>query len=87
MARHFQIAILSDIHYAGAAEQTRGNDYEYRDLKNPLVKFFVHNYRRYFWLRHPLNQTHLLDEFISRAGSPDLGSRLSRISSSRSIPA
>src|SRR5579863_986174 len=72
MARIFQIAVLSDIHYAGAAEQTRGDDYDYRDLKNPLLRLFVKTYRRHFWLRHPLRQAHLLDEFIGRAGAPDL---------------
>ena len=31
------IAILSDIHYAGPAEQARGNDFEYRDLANRAI--------------------------------------------------
>jgi|SRR5581483_321552 len=71
MVRSYRIAILSDIHYAGAAEQARGNDYEFRDLENPLSRLFVRCYRRFIWLRHPLRQNHLLDEFIRRAGSPD----------------
>ncbi len=71
MVRSFRIAILSDIHYAGATEQARGNDYEFRDLVNPLSRLFVRSYRRFIWLRFPLRQNHLLDEFIRRAGSPD----------------
>jgi hypothetical protein len=71
MVRSYRIAILSDIHYAGAAEQARGNDYEFRDLKSPLSRLIVRNYRRFIWLRHPFKQNHLLDEFIRRAGSPD----------------
>src|SRR5215469_13073400 len=72
MARTYQLAILSDVHYAGALEQARGNDYEYRDLKNPFIRLFVRFYRRFVWMRHPFRQNHLLDEFISRAGTPDL---------------
>lgn len=70
-SRSCRLAILSDIHYAGAAEQARGDDYEYRDLRNPFVRAFVKYYRRFIWLRHPLRQNHRLDEFIRRAGSPD----------------
>ncbi|HEX4646293.1 MAG TPA: metallophosphoesterase [Verrucomicrobiae bacterium] len=72
MSRSHQIAILSDIHYAGAAEQARGNDFEFRGLKNPLLRLAVRMHRRFVWLRNPLNQNHLLDEFIRRAGSPDM---------------
>jgi hypothetical protein len=71
MGSRCQIAILSDVHYASASEQARGDDYEYREIPNPLLRFVVRNYRHYLWLRHPLRQNHLLDEFIARAGSPD----------------
>src|ERR1700722_9729228 len=71
MARSYHVAILSDIHYAGPAEQARGNDYEFRDLKNPLLRLLMKSYRRFIWLRHPLDQNQRLDEFIARAGSPD----------------
>jgi hypothetical protein len=71
MARNYRIAILSDIHYASAAEQARGNDYEYRDLKNPFIRTFVKYYRRFIWLRHPLWQNHRLDAFLRRVDSPD----------------
>ncbi|EEF59461.1 metallophosphoesterase [Pedosphaera parvula] len=71
MARKYRIAIVSDIHYASAAEQARGDDYEFRDLKNPFVRWFVRFYRYFIWLRYPLRQNHLLDEFLSGVGSPD----------------
>src|SRR5436190_17547044 len=61
------IAILSDIHYAGPAEQARGGDYEYRLLPNPALRLFVRLYRRYFWLRYPLRQNYLLDRFLDQA--------------------
>jgi hypothetical protein len=72
VASNRQILIVSDVHYAGAAECARGDDYEYRDLKNPLARHFLKNYRHFVWLRHPLRQNHLLDQFLERAGSPDL---------------
>ncbi len=71
MGNRCQIAILSDVHYASAAEQARGDDYEHREIANPLLRLAVKNYRHYIWQRHPLRQNHLLDEFMARAGSPD----------------
>src|ERR1700751_1902465 len=71
MARNHQVAILSDVHYACAAEQARGHDYEYRALPNPLRRLFTEFYRHYIWLRHQLGQNARLDEFIHRAGEPD----------------
>ena len=41
MTTRHHVAILSDIHYASAAEQARGEDYEFRDLKNPLVRLLI----------------------------------------------
>ncbi|HWY77293.1 MAG TPA: metallophosphoesterase [Verrucomicrobiae bacterium] len=72
MALRFEIAIVSDIHYAGAAEQARGNDYELRCIPNPLLRIAVRGYRRFIWMYHPLGQGHLLDQFMTRVGSPDL---------------
>ena len=66
------IAILSDIHYASAAEQARGDDYECRGLTNPFTRLFIRTYRHFVWLRYPLRQNHLLDRFIERVGTPEL---------------
>jgi hypothetical protein len=32
------LLVLSDIHYAGAAERARGSDYELAAIKRPLVR-------------------------------------------------
>jgi 3',5'-cyclic AMP phosphodiesterase CpdA len=66
------LGILSDIHYASAAEQARGDDYEYRDLSNPLPRALLRLVRRFIWLRHPLRQNHLLEAFLRQAGPLDL---------------
>lgn len=71
MIRKHHIAILSDVHYACAAEQARGGDYEYRDLKNPFIRLTIEFYRHFIWLRHPLGQNARLDEFLARVGTPD----------------
>lgn len=71
MAQTHRLAILSDVHYAGPSEQLRGNDYEYRDLPNPLQRLLCHAYRHLFWLRHPLNHNSLLDQFMARVDEPD----------------
>ncbi|MSU57956.1 MAG: hypothetical protein EXS35_07205 [Pedosphaera sp.] len=67
----FTIAILSDIHYAGATEQACGEDYEYRDLTNPLLRLAVRAYRHFIWMRHPLRQSAQLDRFLAEVGDVD----------------
>ena len=71
MSESIRVAIVSDIHYAGVAEQARGNDYEFRGLANPFLRAFVRFHRRFFWLKDPLSQNYLLDRFITQAGKCD----------------
>jgi hypothetical protein len=71
MPRSYTIAILSDIHYAGAAEQSRGDQYELNAIANPALRLVARASRRFIWLRHPLKQNHLLDEFLFAAGKAD----------------
>src|SRR5712691_2896488 len=71
MSRRLTIAVVSDVHYASAAEQSRGEDFEFRGIHHPLLRFTATNFRHYFWVRHPLRQNHLLDQFIQRAGAAD----------------
>jgi hypothetical protein len=71
MSQTIKVAIVSDIHYASAAEQARGNDYEFRGLANPFLRLFVRFHRRFFWLKDPLSQNYLLDRFIAQAGKYD----------------
>ena len=66
MASTKRIAILSDIHYASAAEQARGNDFELTPISNPALRGLVRFYRHVIWLREPLQQNHLLDSFLAR---------------------
>lgn len=71
MSRSLRLAILSDIHFAGAAEQMRGDAYETAAVTEPLLRLFLTLYRRFFWLRHPLRQNHLLDKFFTQAPPAD----------------
>jgi hypothetical protein len=64
------ILIVSDIHYACAAEQLR-RDHEARVIKNPLLRLAMKLFRHYIWLRAPMEKNHLLDQFIEQAGDPD----------------
>ena len=66
-----KIAILSDIHYAGTAERSRGQDYELRAIANPLIRVLIRFYRHYIWLRNPLEQAPQLERFLNAAGTPD----------------
>jgi len=60
------------VHYAAAAEQALGNDYEIRSVRNPLARPLVRFHRHYIWLRHPLSQSYLLDKFLNEAPESDL---------------
>ena len=74
MSRKFVLAILSDLHYAGPAEQAEGDDYEYRAIPNPLFRWIVRMYRHHIWLRYPLRQNAQLDRFlaeVARIGAVD----------------
>src|SRR5262245_18197258 len=71
MSETIKVAIVSDIHYASAAEQARGNDYEFRGLANPFSRLFVRFRRRFVSLKDPLDQNYLLGRFIAHAGKSD----------------
>ena len=70
MARH-RLVILSDIHYAGAAEQARGSDYETRAIPYPLRRAAVRFWRHHLWLRDPFAHNHLLDRFLAECPTAD----------------
>jgi hypothetical protein len=71
MASICRLEIVSDIHYASAAEQARGEQYESAAISQPLLRFLVRLYRRYIWLHQPLQKNYLLDRFIQSSGQPD----------------
>jgi hypothetical protein len=66
-----RIFVLSDVHYAGAAEKARV-DYCYRSITSPRVRFLVRIYRHFFWQRDPFAHNYLLDIFIHAARDADL---------------
>ncbi|MBI3875903.1 MAG: metallophosphoesterase, partial [Verrucomicrobia bacterium] len=66
----FRLTILSDIHYAGTAEQGR-RGFEHRAVDDPFTRWLLRLYRKFIWLEDPTAHGHLLDEFFERAGEPD----------------
>lgn len=70
MPLHFRLTILSDIHYAGAAEQGR-RGFEHRAVDAPLTRLLLRCYRKFIWLEDPTAHSHLLNDFLARAGEPD----------------
>ena len=66
-----QLIILSDIHYTGAAECARGNDYELQAIASPGLRLVARLYRHYVWMRHPLSRGAFLDRFLAEAGPAD----------------
>jgi len=65
------VAILSDLHYAGAAERARGEDYEFRVIANPFLRAVARAYRHIIWMRYPLDQGWQLDRFLAEIGPVD----------------
>lgn len=62
------LAVLSDIHYASAGEKARGGDYEIQGIRNPFPRLLLKAFRRFIWLRDPMEHNGLLDMFVERAG-------------------
>ena len=70
MADPLSIAIVSDIHHAGPAEQLR-RGHEQRAVANPFLRFLTAFFRHLIWLRDPFAHNHLLDRFIAAASTAD----------------
>jgi len=69
--KHLQLIILSDIHYTGAAERARGNDYELQAITNPVLRVIARLYRHFVWMRHPMSRGAYLDRFLAESGPAD----------------
>ncbi len=64
------ILILSDIHYAAAAEKERG----WREsdcIPNPALRLAVRAYRHFIWRRDPFAHNYLLDRFVEESQPAD----------------
>ncbi len=59
-----RLAIVSDLHYASAAEAAR-RQHLFAPITNPLRRLFVRQYRRWLWLRDPFAHNHLMDRFLA----------------------
>jgi hypothetical protein len=69
--KRVRVALVSDLHYAGPLERARGNDYGYRELRNPLHRALIRAYGRYVWLRDPLDLGYLLHKFLEASAAAD----------------
>jgi 3',5'-cyclic AMP phosphodiesterase CpdA len=65
-----RLAIISDIHYASAAEQAR-RDYPYASIAHPLRRFWTRQHRHWIWQRDPFAHNHLLDRFLAETAHAD----------------
>jgi len=70
VSRDVTLSIVSDIHYAGAAEQQRGAFF-LDAISNPVRRLAVKLYRHYLWQRDAFAHNHLLDLFLNQPESPD----------------
>jgi hypothetical protein len=66
-----RIVILSDPHYASAAERARVN-FELQGVANPVSRLLVMFWRKFIWLRNPFAHNYLLDRFLEGAGDTNL---------------
>ena len=68
----FHIAIVSDIHYAAAAERARCARHEqWQRVKNPAARTAGRLFHYFIWLRHHGAHNHRLDQFLQAVGQPD----------------
>ena len=71
-AKTCRIGVVSDIHYACIAEQDRGDEYELRSIRNPVLRLLLRTHRNLVWMHDPLRKSYLLDRFLSRVEPLDL---------------
>ncbi|MBI4658060.1 MAG: metallophosphoesterase [Verrucomicrobia bacterium] len=65
------VVILSDIHYGGAAEASRGwRETEF--IKSRVLRLAVRAHRRFIWMRDPFAHNDLLDRFCAEVSQADL---------------
>ena len=69
-ASDVQVAIISDIHYASAAEAARRHAV-LAPIHPRWRRWLVLQYRHWLWLRDAFGHNHLLDRFLSEAGGSD----------------
>ena len=66
-----RITVISDVHYAGAAEQAR-RGFETRVIRNPALQLAARAWRSWVWLRDPMAHNERLGRLIALNPSPDL---------------
>lgn len=66
----FRLLVVSDIHFAGPAEQAR-RGFEERAAAGPWLRTGVRAYRRYLWLADPMAHNHRVDAILKREPNPD----------------
>ena len=71
-AHRVRLLILSDIHFSGAAEQARGNDFNLRVIQNPAVRAFARFYNHFIWMRDPFARSPQLGRFLQAAPPADV---------------
>ena len=70
MSARVRVAIVSDIHFASAAEAAR-KDLTYAPITNPIRRWLTRQYRHWIWMRDPFAHNHLLNRFCSETSSAD----------------
>ena len=70
MAKPLHLALLSDIHYAGAAERERTR-FQLAGVSRAWQRWAIHYYRHYVWLRDPFAHNGLLDRFLQEIAHAD----------------
>jgi hypothetical protein len=70
MPGRFTLSIVSDVHYAGTAEQARGTFF-LKAVGHPARRMALQLYRHFVWQRDAFAHNHLLDAFIERARASD----------------
>lgn len=66
-----RLLVVSDPHLAGPGEQQR-RGYEARAIKAPVQRVLAKAWRRWFWLREPMDHNDKLDRIIGLNPDPDV---------------
>ncbi|HEX7652895.1 MAG TPA: metallophosphoesterase [Verrucomicrobiae bacterium] len=72
MPHSCRLAVISDIHYAGAEEKARCEAFDFRrQIPNYIRRQMARAAQHHVWLRQPWAHNYHLDQFLAAAGEPD----------------
>ena len=71
MPAPLRFIVVNDLHYPGAQERARGDDYEFTLIRDPRKRRLARWFRNGVWQRYPTRLPERLHRLLAAVGQPD----------------